>query len=242
RRMITQSDNPSTTYLVRVLSRERVNRAMADVGLRETHLAFRPQRGGALVGSTATAAEVAQLLAKLVRREVVSPAASNEMLLLLGASQRRKRIPAALPPHPGLWVGNKTGTLNGLVHDSAVVLDPAFGIRYTLTVFTEGARSEAAGQHVCIAVSRAVYEALRASVEHGARSTKHQAPSTEHQAPSTKHQAPSTEHGALRSGGRSRSASGLSPHSIVLRAQRSVLGASCSVLGAPCLVLRAWCS
>jgi beta-lactamase class A len=161
RRMITVSDNPSATFLVHAVGRERVNRAMVQLGLAHTHLSFRPQRGGVLVGSSATPAEIAQLLAKLARREVVSPRASNEMLLLLGASQRRTRIPAGLPPHPGLWDGNKTGTLAGLVHDSAIGLDSAAGVGYTLAIFTEGARSEAAANRLCIALSRAVYAALR---------------------------------------------------------------------------------
>jgi beta-lactamase class A len=177
RRMIALSDNPSTTFLVRVLGRDRVNRTMAALGLEHTHLAPRPRRGGVLVGSTATAEEVARLLAKLARREVVSPQAANEMLLLLGASERRRRIPAGLPEHPGLWVGNKTGTLSGLIHDSAVVLDPTHGIGYTLAIFTEGAHSEAAGERVCVALSRAVHTAMRTAAalpaEHAALPSRH---------------------------------------------------------------------
>jgi beta-lactamase class A len=160
RRMITISDNPSTTYLLGVLGRTRVNEAMAALGFQSIHLPPQPQRGGSLAGSKATPAEVAQLLAKLAHREVVSPAASNEMLLLLGASARRKRIPAGLPARPELWVGNKTGTLNGLAHDCALVLDRSSGIGYTLAIFTEGLRSETAGDQLCRTVSRAVFEAM----------------------------------------------------------------------------------
>jgi hypothetical protein len=86
------------------------------------------------------------------------------MLTLLGASERRRRIPAGLPVHAGLWVGNKTGTLAALVHDSAVVLDHAYGVGYSLAIFTEGARSEAAGERLCIRLSRAVYSAMRQTI------------------------------------------------------------------------------
>lgn len=160
RRMITISDNPSTTHLIRILGRGQVNRVLAALGLKDTHLTAVPRPGGSLVGSTATAGEVAHLLARLARRELVSPRDSNEMLALLGASRKRRRIPAGIPAHPGLWVGNKTGTLNGIAHDSAIILDPSAGLAYTLAIFTEGAPSDAAGDQLGRTLSRAVYDAL----------------------------------------------------------------------------------
>jgi beta-lactamase class A len=159
-RMITVSDNPSATYLIRVLGRAQINRVLASLGLKETHLAATPRRGAALAGSTAAAGEVAHLLVRIARREIVSPAASNEMLWLLGGSEFRRRIPAGIPAHPGLWIGNKTGTVNGIAHDCAIVHDHGAGIDYTLAIFTEGVPSATVGDHLCMTLSRAVYDAL----------------------------------------------------------------------------------
>jgi beta-lactamase class A len=161
RRMIVDSDNPSTTRLVRRLGRARINTAMRALGLPGIALQPRQSPRGVLAGSQANAAEVALLLARLARREVVSPPASEEMLLLLGAQHRRNRIPAGLTAQRGVWVGNKTGTLPGLVHDAGIVIDIPSGIAYTLAIFTEGAPSERAGERLCAALSAEVYRLLR---------------------------------------------------------------------------------
>jgi beta-lactamase class A len=161
RRMIVDSDNPSTTRLVRRLGRARINTAMRALGLPGIALKPRQSPRGVLAGSQANAAEVALLLARLARREVVSPPASEEMLLLLGAQHRRNRIPAGLTAQRGVWVGNKTGTLPGLVHDAGIVIDLPSSLAYTLAIFTEGAPSERAGERLCAALSAEVYRLLR---------------------------------------------------------------------------------
>jgi beta-lactamase class A len=89
------------------------------------------------------------------------------MLALLGAQQRRGRIPAGLPAAPDLWVGNKTGTLNGVVNDAGIVLEPLRGIGYTLAVFTSGTRSESAGEQLLADLSAAVYGYMAARSRHG---------------------------------------------------------------------------
>lgn len=161
RRMITVSDNPSTTRLVRRLGKARINAAMGALGLPGIALQPKPSARGVLVGSRADAAEVALLLAKLAERQVISRPASEEMLLLLGAQHRRSRIPAGLTAQRGVWVGNKTGTLPGLVHDAGIVIDAPSGLAYTLAIFTEGAPSERAGERLCAAISAEVYRLLR---------------------------------------------------------------------------------
>jgi beta-lactamase class A len=161
RRMIVVSDNPSTRRLVQRLGKASINAAMRDLELPNVSLSPKNMGGWVLVGSRATAAETALLLAKLARREVVSPEASEEMLALLGAQERVNRIPAGLPKREGLWVGNKTGTLPGLVHDAGIVIDSEAGLAYTLAIFTEGAPSDSAGEALCRAISAAVYRHLR---------------------------------------------------------------------------------
>jgi beta-lactamase class A len=156
-RMITISDNPSTRRLVNRLGARQVNAAIRELGLERFKVGESGSRDWVLRGSQATPADTALLLARLARREVVAPRASEEMLALLGAQQKRRRIPAGLPSAPDLWVGNKTGTLNGIVNDAAIVLQPRSGIGYTLAVFTAGARSESAGEQLIADLSAVVY-------------------------------------------------------------------------------------
>jgi beta-lactamase class A len=70
-----------------------------------------------------TAADMAELLVQLLNGDVVSAAASAQMLELLARQQINNRLPAYLPQ--GTRVAHKTGNLDGLVHDVGVIWTPA---------------------------------------------------------------------------------------------------------------------
>jgi len=166
-RMITVSDNAATRRLVQRLGARNVNEAIRAAGIRQFRVGETGSRDWVLQGSKAAPADTALLLAKIARREVVSREACDEMLSLLGAQQKRGRIPAGLPPLPDLWVGNKTGTLNGVVNDAGIVLQQPRGIGYTLAIFTSGTRSESAGEQFLSDLSAAVYGYMAARGRHG---------------------------------------------------------------------------
>jgi beta-lactamase class A len=166
-RMITVSDNAATRRLIARLGARKVNEAIQVLGIRQFRVGESGSREWVLQGSKAAPADTALLLAKIARRQVVSREASDEMLALLGAQQKRGRIPAGLPALPDLWVGNKTGTLNGVVNDAGIVLQPPRGIGYTLAIFTSGTRSEAAGEQLLSDLSAAVYGYMAARGKHG---------------------------------------------------------------------------
>src|SRR5262249_12941333 len=115
----------------------------------------------------AAPADTALLLAKIARREGVSREACDEMLALLGAQQKRGRIPAGLPPPPHPWGGHKNRTLNSVGKRGGSVLHPAPGVRYTLAIFTSGTRSESAGEQFLSDLSAAVYGYMAARGKHG---------------------------------------------------------------------------
>ncbi len=156
-RMITLSDNPATRRLVRRLGVQRINMAIRELGIRRFRVGTSGSQTWVLQGSQAAPADTALLLARIARREVVSPQACDEMLALLGAQTKRHRIPAGLPEGSDLWVGNKTGTLSGIVNDAGIVLQPQRGIAYTLAIYTSGARSEKAGEKLLADLSAVVY-------------------------------------------------------------------------------------
>jgi beta-lactamase class A len=156
-RMITISDNPSTRRLVKRLGAASINTVIRGLGIERFRVGQSGSEQWVLQGSRAAPADTAWLLAKIARREAVSPEACEEMMALLGAQQKRGRIPAGLPAAADLWVGNKTGTLNGVVNDAGIVLQPQAGIGYTLAIFTTGSRSEAAGQRLLADISARVY-------------------------------------------------------------------------------------
>jgi beta-lactamase class A len=166
-RMITVSDNAATRRLVRRLGARTVNAAIQEVGIRQFRMGESGSRDWVLQGSKAAPGDTALLLAKIARRQVVSRAACDEMLALLGAQVKRGRIPAGIPRAPDLWVGNKTGTLNGVVNDAGIVLQPPRGIGYTLAIYTSGTRSESAGEQFLSDLSAAVYGYMAARNRNG---------------------------------------------------------------------------
>jgi beta-lactamase class A len=115
--MITVSDNTATNLLVERLGTEAIDARLAGYGLRQT-LLFRPtfRDGRADVRpdlerefglGMSTPREMARLMELIARGQVVSPAASAEMLRILGAQLYADMIPRALPE--GVSVAHKTG-------------------------------------------------------------------------------------------------------------------------------------
>lgn len=125
---ITWSDNSTALALRRVLGTESVNATLASLGLLRTRLDDES-------GDLTTAADMERLFALLLRGEVVSRAASREMLDLLARQHVNDRLPAWLPD--GALVAHKTGNLWDVAHDAGIVWSP-FGPRIAI-VLTSGA-------------------------------------------------------------------------------------------------------
>jgi beta-lactamase class A len=162
-KMITVSDNASTDALVDML------------GGPARVTAFCKERGWAGIKMSAkctnlhppgpnqvTAREVVALLAAVDRRKLISDGADEEMWGLLLRQTKRHRIPAGVPRLPGVEVGNKTGTINSVLHDSGIVHTPR--TRYALCILLSHHRSVAAGDKFCARVSRLVFERLNGPV------------------------------------------------------------------------------
>jgi beta-lactamase class A len=160
RAMITRSENPSADGLIDRVGMSQVNNWLEEHGysgtrLRHKMLGPRPE-GPNLV----TAAEMTRMLLQIERGELVNANASSEMRRLLLAQTRRTRIPAGVPDEAP--VGNKTGTLNGIVNDVAFV-EPPDGPRYAVAVLISGTGSDATASASIARLSRKVYQ----KVTHG---------------------------------------------------------------------------
>lgn len=163
--MITVSDNASTDRLIDLVhGPERVTRFCAERGMprlqvRHAILNHRGRRGR----NTCTAREVAELLAKLDRHELVNARADEEMWKVLCRSRKLHRIPGGVPRVPGIQVGNKTGTLDQVLHDAALVRTP--NTHYALCILLSGQQGEEAGDAFCREVSRLVFDTLHGPLE-----------------------------------------------------------------------------
>jgi beta-lactamase class A len=156
--MIVVSDNTASNMLIDLLTPERIDARGRALGLhrctlqrRFFDLAAREQGRDNL----AAAGDLAELLAGLERRTVVSPAASEKALAILREQQFDGKIPRLLPP--GTKVAHKTGTISSASHDAGVIYAPRGPL--ALAVLTRDAPTAAAAESAIRRIARAVYDA-----------------------------------------------------------------------------------
>lgn len=149
--MITISDNTATNILISDLGRETINARMQTLGLPKSQLnrvmmdtmAARQGRENYV-----TAREMNQLLTKLYRHELLTPALCERMLDILKQNEDTLTIPKLLPrlaPGKPIAVAHKTGTLSYVRGDVGIV----YARRpFVLSVLVENAGTEAAGEQI----------------------------------------------------------------------------------------------
>jgi len=183
--MIAYSDNTATNLLVREVGAAAADRRMESYGLKDTKI-FRPtfRDGHAEVFpelerefglGMITPREAARLMGLIAEGKVVSRAACDEMLAILGNQFDRQMIPRSLPfEKEKIFVANKTGWdeekladatgLKGEIRtDAAYVKGPKS--RYTIAICTRKGRDKRPGADnaalvIGAKISRLVYDEM----------------------------------------------------------------------------------
>jgi len=124
-RMITESDNTATNVLCDALGFGYLNRKFVEFGLMNTDLRrgvmdLKWRRAG--IENYTTADDMAFLLERIYRKELVSRSASEQMLAVLKRQKVNDRIPRMLPHD--LVIAHKTGLLRDTVSDVGIVFTP----------------------------------------------------------------------------------------------------------------------
>jgi beta-lactamase class A len=125
-------------------SRTRLPRGIGDQAAREHGLE-----------NTVTAADLALVMGGLAARRLASPATCATVEEVLAGQQHRDQVPAGLPD--GVYVANKTGWVEGVAHDVALVR-PAGRSPYVVAVCTTARADEQTLFALNAAVSAAVWE------------------------------------------------------------------------------------
>lgn len=105
-----------------------------------------------------TAADLGLVLRGVAGRSLAGPGTCEEVEAVLARQQHRDGIPRGLPD--GTYVANKTGWVEGVSHDVALVRPPD-APAYVLCVLTTSDLLEDDAAHLIAAVSRAVWEGWR---------------------------------------------------------------------------------
>ena len=138
RRMIVRSSNLAANLLIEKVGPEHVTRFMQALGTEDllVRRGLEDKKAYALgLNNSATARSLMQVLVRLARRAVVSPAASDEMIAILLQQEQNEGIPARLPP--GVRVAHKTGSIDKVYHDAAIVYPPQHA-PYVVVILTSG--------------------------------------------------------------------------------------------------------
>jgi beta-lactamase class A len=162
-KMIVESDNVASNMLLRRLGMKNVNARAEAMGLKVTRFSREfmdeeARRKG--IENWTTAREMAAMVRAIVRRDILTPDACEEMIEILEMTSRG-RIAAGVPKF--VPVGHKGGSLPGLRHDVGWVRLP--GHPYVLSIFLDNVlekpgAEEDRGYSAIESVARAVYEKL----------------------------------------------------------------------------------
>lgn len=156
-RMITWSSNLATNILIEVAEPERVRALMRRVGADSMDVVrgvedLQAFRAG--LSNTTTARSLGAAMAAIVESDVFSDESRAEMLSILERQHFRAGIPAGLPA--GTRVANKTGWINGIQHDAALVFGPEVP-PYVLVVMVRGHPAEDQGEAMAAELSGVVW-------------------------------------------------------------------------------------
>lgn len=176
--MIIISDNSATNQVIDAVSIERANDFFAKNGWKNTHLAgllYGPKPtlpDGTKDYNYTTAADLGDMMEKILAGKLVSEAASKQIMQILAAQQlgkfnlslpveRYSRTKNPLPPVPEgkVIMCNKGGSLMGKVlHDAAIILLPN-GEKAVLTMMTATPDNDITTE-IFKKVSKTLYDSL----------------------------------------------------------------------------------
>jgi beta-lactamase class A len=160
RHMIVTSSNLATNLLIEKVGAKNVTGFMRDLGTNdliiqrgvEDHKAY--ELG---LNNSATARSLMQVLARLAKRSVVSPEASDEMIAILQQQQFNEGIPAYLPD--GVNMAHKNGWDDTHYHDAAIVYPPQHA-PFVLVIMTSGLSPTKEAPTLVAALSQEIYRRL----------------------------------------------------------------------------------
>ena len=123
--MIILSDNTATNVLIDLLGMDAINKRIRSLGFEKTILQrkmFEYDKAALGVQNYITAKEVGELLERMYKGTLVSPAASEKMISIMKNQQLNHKIPYFIEPleNPP-EIAHKTGEDDGITHDVGIV-------------------------------------------------------------------------------------------------------------------------
>jgi len=157
-RMIIQSSNLATNMLIEMVDGKKVTQSMRDLGAMDIQVLRGVEDGKAFekgLNNTTTAYDLMLIFEKMARGEILSKAASEDMIRILLDQRFGELIPALLPKN--VKVAHKTGSITGVQHDSGIILLPD-GRKYVLVMLSKDLKEEKPAVKAMARVSEIIYQ------------------------------------------------------------------------------------
>ena len=156
--MIIVSSNLATNIIIELVDAKKVTQSMRDLGAKDIQVLRGVEDDKAfaegLINST-TPYDLMLIFEKMANGETVSKQASDAMIDILLDQRFNTIIPAKLPN--SVKVAHKTGSINGVHHDSGIVFLPD-GRKYVLVILSKNLKDEDAATAVMANVSEIIYK------------------------------------------------------------------------------------
>ncbi|MCG2590278.1 serine hydrolase [Rhodohalobacter sulfatireducens] len=158
--MITYSSNLATNILIKLVGAEETTQTMRELGAERIKVlrgvedlkAF--EKG---LSNRTTARDLGIILEHLARGSAVNPEMDQQMIEVLKDQYYRDIVPAKLPDE--VVIANKTGSITGVEHDSAIVYLPD-GSSYVLIFLSKNVPENVEGREIGSKVSKMIYDYL----------------------------------------------------------------------------------
>jgi beta-lactamase class A len=156
---LVKSGNLATNLLLEQVGTDEVAQVLADSGCSDRTRIVRGiedrRAADAGINNMVTAEDLGRIVLAVADRSLASAAGCEEVEQVLVRQEHRDGIPAGLPA--GVHVANKTGWVDGITHDVALVR-PDDAPPYALVVLTTVDVEETVAQRFIADVSRIVWE------------------------------------------------------------------------------------
>jgi beta-lactamase class A len=151
--MITVSDNTAANMLIRLVGRRNINKTMARLGLRHTHLAdyIRTAEWSVRTNLRTTPADMVKLLTEMAKNKLIDKWSSQQMIAILEHQEINTLLPEPLPQIP---IAHKTGSFDDTLNDVGIVYAEQ---PYVIAVLTTDLPSLGAGRQFIHRISRVTY-------------------------------------------------------------------------------------
>ncbi len=158
--MITASSNLATNMMVDLAGPATVTATMRALGADSIKVIRGVEDGKAFekgLNNVTNAYDLMLIFKALALGRAADTASCSEMIGILSRQTFRDKIPALLPKE--VRVANKTGNINGVEHDSAILFLPG-GRKYVLVVLSKNLKNNDDGKKVIARVSKLIYDSV----------------------------------------------------------------------------------